>query len=576
MNIFASNWLRLGGASCLLGRGYPGQVESGRKANCSEIASGLEHQPESGRLCECYGVVSLTAAILLLSFVLSSLVLPSVSFAQDDHAAEVSRLEDAGELEAAFQTARKWMEDEPDNRQALHACGRLATRCGAFSAAADCFEALLFLEPGPDVSVRLASALHEIGRVDEALSVYQDALAMDRANVAAHVGIGRILLDDPERRFEARLSVDFALAAAPEMADALTARAEVDLAEYDTSGALQRLLDVIASHPDAARARLLAGKILAQRGQSAQAREHWLAFTRLEPCRPETWVLRNSLYPLYESALEIRGSYFLFSPDGTRIAYIGAGATANRQLLVCSATAPQDARPLLTVDGYPSGIGWSPDGKRLALRSYHQVERDGRKSWEYELRTVNADGTDVRLVHSGQYVGIPCWHPDGKRLCFDGYLPRKGRGILIAEDAVNAPQEVLVSPPSGHSFQHIAWSPTGGGFVTLSVTYTPERLWRLSFHPADKPDKARVLVEDPGIIYYPSFMPDGQSILFLMPNARKTYDVYATPVDGSLPRPACAFKGTYYASPPSARPDARRILVYSASGATLVTVSGLN
>ncbi|NSW55876.1 MAG: PD40 domain-containing protein [Armatimonadetes bacterium] len=518
----------------------------------------------------------MTAAIPLLTFVLSSLVLPSVTFAIDDYGAEVSRLEDAGEIESAFQAARKWMENEPDNRHALQACGRLAMRCGAFSTAADCYEALLFLQPDPDVSVRLASALHEIGRADEALSIYQDALAMDRANVAAHVGIGRILLDDPERRFEARLSVDFALAAAPEMADALTARAEVDLAEYDTSGALQRLLDVIARHPDAARARLLAGKILAQRGQTAQAREHWLAFTRLEPCRPETWVLRNNLYPLYESSLEIRGNYFLFSPDGTQIAYTGAGATANRQLLVCSAAAPQDARPLLTVDGYPSGIGWSPDGTRLALRSYHEVEKDGKKTWEYELRTVNADGTDVRLVHSGQSVGIPCWHPDGKRLCFDGYVPRRGRGILIAQDAVNAPQEVLVSPPPGYSFQHITWSPTGTGFVTLSVTYTPERLWRLSFHPADKPDKTNVLVEDPEIIYYPSFMPDGKSILFLMRNARKTYDVYATPVDGSLPRPACAFKGTYYASPPSAGPDARRILVYSAAGATLVTVSGLN
>ena len=112
--------------------------------------------------------------------------------------------------------------------------------------------------------------------------------------------------------------------------------------------------------------------------------------------------------------------------------------------------------------------------------------------------------------------------------------------------------------------------------AALSVTYTPERLWRVSYHPAQNPDEPVILAEDPTTIYYPGFTQDGKTVVFLMRNARSTHDLYAVPVDGSLPRPACAIKGTYYASPASVHPDGKRILLYGVSGATQITVTGLN
>lgn len=145
-----------------------------------------------------------------------------------------------------------------------------------------------------------------------------------------------------------------------------------------------------------------------------------------------------------------------YSPDGGQIAFVD-GLSRTRELLgadaietpIYVARADGSRRRLLVADG--SWPVWSPDGSRLAY-----VGHDGA------LRIVGADGRHSWTLvpganHWAHGVGHADWAPDGRSLVFD----RDGSLWIVHVSArVRAPREVL-RPGDEMYASHPTWAPGG-------------------------------------------------------------------------------------------------------------------
>jgi Tol biopolymer transport system component len=106
----------------------------------------------------------------------------------------------------------------------------------------------------------------------------------------------------------------------------------------------------------------------------------------------------------------------VFSPDGTRIAYVGGSGDNSLSLWLMTADGTDrrvllddDQPPLKGFVGWIYHLDWSPDGTRLAFEL-----RGGPHNRIY---VVGVDGTGLTLVARD---GLnPHWSPDGSRLSFD-------------------------------------------------------------------------------------------------------------------------------------------------------------
>ena len=507
---------------------------------------------------------------------LAAMLIGAPSPAQDDISTGVQKLVASGEIEQALALASEWVEAEPDEPKALTTHGALALRCGAYEEAVESYEAARFFADTAEVATRLGDALLELGRVNLALDSYRHALGLDDTQVAAHVGTGRALLAMDKDGTAARLCLQSALAIDPESAEAKVALAEVDVAQWRLSEARQTLRKVTRSHPQTASAWLLLGRLTNEAGDLAGAREYWREYVKLEPARPETWLLNHDLLPSRPRTIPIRGSYFVLSPDGTKLAYVGAGAEANQQVLVIDAEGKGEPRTVCQLPGRPMGVAWSPDGKRLVIRSYERVEKDGKRRWEYTLTTTDPAGGDLRTVIRDKYLGMPVYMPDGKRLCFDAPLPRQGRVLVVCQDKADATIEHLAACPKGTYAQWLNWSRDGATLAASTYGYSPVRHYDLVTFPATDMTAPVTLYSTQEAIYYPTVTPDGKTLVFLQMDEQRDLALLCVDVGVPAQRARLMLRSSLAAAPPSVSPDGKRLLTYRSSGLTVYSLVGLH
>jgi TolB protein len=114
-----------------------------------------------------------------------------------------------------------------------------------------------------------------------------------------------------------------------------------------------------------------------------------------------------------------------WSPDGSQIAYMhdyflyvmNADGSGKRQL----------------VEGEARDMDWSPDGSRIVFES----QDIPKMHVEYDLRTVNADGSGKTLIADtpGTPLMAPSWSPDGQQVVFEAWFdPPKGYPQIIVLD----------------------------------------------------------------------------------------------------------------------------------------------
>jgi Tol biopolymer transport system component len=234
------------------------------------------------------------------------------------------------------------------------------------------------------------------------------------------------------------------------------------------------------------------------------------------------------------------------SPDGSRIAFVVADyddATGDIWVVHRDGTGLERLTDHGAMDDAPA---WSPDGTRLAFRTYRSellgeiwvMQEDGtglvnltpkvgmgaidhhRPAWspdgsriayastaggDWSIWTMKADGSDRRqLTNTDDFDTEPTWSPDGQWIAFRRSSPGVGSDIMIVP-AVGG-EAVRIALP-GHERQP-AWSPDGrllafARQATLSdppevFTIRPDgsdvtqRTWAATWGAASNPSWARV------------------------------------------------------------------------------------
>jgi len=281
------------------------------------------------------------------------------------------------------------------------------------------------------------------------------------------------------------------------------------------------------------------------------------------------------MLPVSPRQVPIRGSYFIYSPDGKRIAYIGAGAGVNQEILVVDAQELREPTRVCRLTGRPFGIAWSPDGSRLAVRCYDRVEDGDRRRWDYSITTVGIGGEDQRVVYSDRYLGMPVFMPDGEHLCFDAQVQRKGRVLVTCEDAAGAQPTVLAGCPPGTYAQWLDWSRKGDTLVASTFGYSPVRNYNIVLFAEKDMAAPETIYTTPDTLYYPAFTPDSAAVLFLQLDDERTYTLYCLPCDGKTKWPRMMLRGGASPAPPSVSADGKRLLTYQSAGLTIHSLVGL-
>jgi tetratricopeptide (TPR) repeat protein len=132
----------------------------------------------------------------------------------------------------------------------------------------------------------LGNVLARRGDFDGARAKLTEATKVDPTSAVAHAALGVLLASRRETLFDAKNELALALKSQPESATALAALGQIQLAEGDVRGAIERLQAAV-KHGDDFGARMALGNALLQQGSNAEAVEHFQRAAALDPKSPE-------------------------------------------------------------------------------------------------------------------------------------------------------------------------------------------------------------------------------------------------------------------------------------------------
>jgi TolB protein len=141
-------------------------------------------------------------------------------------------------------------------------------------------------------------------------------------------------------------------------------------------------------------------------------------------CSVEICVMNADGSAIVQRTTGMRAEAPAWSPDGARIAFHADPTNTNWDIYVIDAAGGNIVR--LTADPATDGFpDWSPDGSKIAFRRI--------VSGISQILVMNADGTGVVQLTSGQRGSTPAWSPDGSKIAFDS--DRTGRGEIYLMNA---------------------------------------------------------------------------------------------------------------------------------------------
>lgn len=178
-----------------------------------------------------------------------------------------------------------------------------------------------------------------------------------------------------------------------------------------------------------------------------------------EYANSEIYVINTDGSGLTNLSHNLGGDYRpVWSPDGSRIAYVGSG-----RLWVMNADGSDQAQ--MSGDGLVEmeAPTWSPDGRMLAF----MVVLGGilHPHTDHELHVVSVNGSGERTIATGYILTEPIWSPDGSRIVFGEEFQRL---VVINPDGSNRRQ--LTGADLSRTSP--VWSPDGAR-LAYTVEYPP-------------------------------------------------------------------------------------------------------
>jgi Tol biopolymer transport system component len=214
-------------------------------------------------------------------------------------------------------------------------------------------------------------------------------------------------------------------------------------------------------------------------------------------------------------------------------------------------------------DGAEAGPVWSPDGSRIAFIAA------GNQSEDFDLWVIDADGTGLRQLTDTDDVweGVPSWSPDGRHLSYShslGGVDEGGQIRVLDVDDPDAKQATVADLGDWPS-----WSPDGAVILYSGDADGTTALFTV---PAGGGEATMLNTDGPPGASEASWSPDGSQIAFVAssgdPDAKDpadwNEDIWVMDADGTHARKVVTTDGNDHWMP-TWSPDGRH-LIYTADG----------